>query len=117
MLKNQAGTGYTTRQTVGSDEIEQIYRELVVELAKPNHLLQPKGLKWAYGTSLANRRERSTAGVVIEIGLDHLAQRIYQGVMALSTDEEIQAHLDAQKLMREKILKMEVERKRQSVLV
>jgi len=127
MLKNQKGDGFSTVQTTGSDEIEQIYRELVVELNKPGHAMQPKNLKWAYATALKNRRERTfgttdaqgndRAPIVIEITLDRLAQRVYQDVMRLATDEEISAHKEAQKLMKEKINRLEVERKRNEVAV
>ena len=126
-LKNQQGNGYAVVQTTGSDEIAEILKELVVEISKPGHDLQPKNLQWAYGTSVQNRRERTFAevdaggnarpAVVIEIKTPNLAQRIYQGTMRLATDAEIKSHLDAQEAMREKINRMEVERKRNEVAV
>lgn len=126
-LKNQAGTGYAPVQTTGSDEIADILKELIVEISKPGHDLQPKNLQWCYGTSVTNRRERTygevdAAGnarppVVLEIATPRMAQHIFQGNMRLSTDAEIQAHKDAQEVMKQKIARMEVERKRNEVLV
>ena len=126
-LKTMPGAAPATIQTVGSTEIAEILKELVVELSKPGHDEQPKNLQWCYGTSIKNRRERTYGdtdwagnardAVVLEIKTLHLAQRIYQGTMRLSTDEEIRTWKSAQEAAKEKINRMEITRKRNETVV
>jgi hypothetical protein len=126
-LKNETNTGYAPVQTVGSNEIAEIIKDLVIEVNKPGHDLQPKDLQVMYGTSVENRKARTFGTkdaqgherppVVFSVSTPRLAQGIYNGVLKLSSDDEIRTHLEAQATMKEKILRMETARVRAQVLV
>jgi hypothetical protein len=127
MLKNETNSGYAPVQTVGSNEIAEIIKDLVIEINKPGHDRQPKDLQIMYGTCIENRKARTFGTkdalgherppVVFEVSTPRLAQGIYNGTMRLAADDEIQTHLEAQAAMKEKILRMETARVRAQVLV